>query len=315
MRTTDRAEGSGLQGCWMIEIPDDFASSTIDREGEGSRTWLASLPVLVDELLERWSCTPTATAMHGQVGLVVPVLRHGDPGVLKISHPHPGLVHEPHALAWWGGRGAVLLHERDDSNFAMVLEQAEQTSLADLDDVDEAVAAAGRLVRRLAVPAPPRLPRLRDHAEQWWLDEIREGAVELAYPLPQRVVDAALSTVKELGPDQPDTLVHGDLHYANVLRAEREPWLAIDPKGYVGDPAYDAIKLLRGHFDDLLAADDLKTALLRRLDIFSEAAELERERVSRWAQARAVMSAQWGRQNGDPGWLVDITDQIAEALT
>lgn len=299
----------------MIEIPQGFASSTIDREGEGSRGWLAALPLLVDELLERWSCTPTAAPMHGQVGLVVPVLRQGCPGVLKISHPHPGLVHEPHALACWGGQGAVLLHERDDSHFAMVLERAEQTSLADLGNVDEAVAAAGRLVHRLAVPAPPHLPRLCDHAEQWWLDEIRDGAEELAYPLSQRVVDAALSTVKELGPDQPDTLVHGDLHYANVLQSEREPWLAIDPKGYVGDPAYDAIKLLRGYFDDLLTAGDLRTALLRRLDIFADAAELDRDRVFRWAQARAVMSAQWGRQNGDPAWLVEITDQIAESLT
>lgn len=299
----------------MIEIPDGFVRSTVDREGEGSRAWLASLSELLDELLARWNCTPIATAMHGQVGLVVPVLRHGTSEVLKISYPHPGLAHEPHALAWWGGQGAVLLHERDDSKFAMLLEQASQVSLADLDDVDEAVATAGRLVRRLAVPAPPGLPRLRDHAEQWWGDEIREDAVQLAYPLPRRVVDAALATVEELGCDQPDILVHGDLRFANVLRAVREPWLAIDPKGYVGDPAYDAIKMLRGRHEDLFTAGDLKSALLRRLDIFADAAELDRERVRRWAQARAVMSSQWGRQNGDPAWLVNITDQIAELLT
>ncbi|MFC6593709.1 aminoglycoside phosphotransferase family protein [Kitasatospora paranensis] len=55
--------------------------------------------------------------------------------------------------------------------------------------------------------------------------------------------------LREFGADQPDTLVHGDLHFADVLRAEREPWPAIDPKGLVGDPAYDGLALLRSHPD------------------------------------------------------------------
>lgn len=262
----------------------------------------------------RWNCTPNAAPLHGQVGLVIPVLHRDSPAVLKISYPHLGLVHEPHALAWWNGAGAVLLHERDDTNFAMVLELASQSTLADLDDADEAVATAGRLARRLAVPAPPGLPRLRNHAAQWWGDEIREGDEQLSQLLPRRVVETALATVEELGPDQPETLVHGDLHFDNVLRAEREPWLAIDPKGYVGDPAYDAIKMLRGHTDHLFDTGNLKAALLRRIAIFSEAAELDRARVRRWAQMRAVMSAQWGRQNGDPPRLVNIAEQIAETL-
>ncbi|KJS51935.1 kinase, partial [Streptomyces rubellomurinus subsp. indigoferus] len=55
----------------------------------------------------------------------------------------------------------------------------------------------------------------------------------------------AVATVRVLGPRQPDTLVHGDLHARNILRSDREPWLAVDPKGYVGDPAYDAGTLLK----------------------------------------------------------------------
>lgn len=305
----------GTHGYPMIEIPKSFVFSTVQREGDASRTWLAALPQLLEELLVRWSCMPNGVPLHGQVGLVLPVLYHDSPAALKISYPHPGLVHEPHALARWNGAGAVQLHERDDEHFAMVLELARQSTLADLDDADEAIAKAGRLARRLAVPAPPGLPRLREHAEQWWGDEIRAGAEELAHPLARRVVEAALATVEELGPDQPDTLVHGDLHFENVLRAEREPWLAIDPKGYVGDPAYDAIKMLRGRVDNLFGTGNLRAALLRRLNVFSDAAELDRDRVRRWAQMRAVMSAQWGRQNGDHPRLVDITEQIAEILT
>ncbi|GAA5022610.1 hypothetical protein GCM10025734_79030 [Kitasatospora paranensis] len=140
----------------MIGIPEVFARDTVAREGQAGREWIAALPGLVDGLLERWDCTPEAPVRHGQVGIVVPVRSAGlPPAVLKVSFPHPGNIHEPTAFAAWGGRGAVRLHRRDDARFALLLERASTVTLADLPDVDEAVAAAGVLAARLAVPAPP----------------------------------------------------------------------------------------------------------------------------------------------------------------
>ncbi|MEU3738729.1 aminoglycoside phosphotransferase family protein [Streptomyces sp. NPDC032198] len=311
-----------------IEVPEGFALSTVQREGERGRAWLATLPGLADELLRRWDCEPSEAVTHGQVGIVVPVRRRydGTPAVLKISFPHPGNVHEPDAFAVWAGRGAVRLYERDDARFAMLLERAgapsapsadpehSAHSLASVEDTDEAVAVAGRLARRLAVPAPAGLPRMSSLVAEWEC-ELRDEDRELGSPLPARVVAAAIATVRELGRDQPETLVHGDLHFTNVLRSEREPWLAIDPKGYVGDPAYDSITLLRTRFEALLTAPDPRAAALRRLDVFADAAEVDRERARRWAQARAVTAAHWGMRHGDPAWLVKATEALAEALT
>nr|WP_071928417.1 aminoglycoside phosphotransferase family protein [Nocardia mangyaensis] len=94
--------------------------------------------------------------------------------------------------------------------------------------------------------------------------------------------------MRELGPGQPETLVHGDLHDANVLAGDREPWLAIDPKGYVGDPAYDTITVIRSYrFAPLLFAADPAAGLLRGLDLYCEAAHVDRVRARRWAQVRA----------------------------
>lgn len=321
---TPAAPASGPQGgdrrpsggAKVFGIPESFARGTVAREGDGGRTWLAALPGLVDELLERWNCTPTGPTMHGQVGIILPV-RRGDlpPAALKISYPHPGNVHEPDAFAIWAGRGAVRLHERDDARFAMLLERAKPGTLADVADVDEAVNIAGRLAGRLAVPAPPGLPRLRDDAEGWAQDLVEDSAA-LADPLPRRVLDAAVATLRELGPEQADTLVHGDLHYTNVLPGEREPWLAVDPKGYVGDPAYDAFTLLRGRCEELLAAPDPRSGLLRRLGIFADAAGVDRDRARRWAQARAVTAALWGRRHEhcEPAWVTRLSDRIAELL-
>ncbi|MFI9721498.1 aminoglycoside phosphotransferase family protein [Streptomyces sp. NPDC052396] len=299
----------------MLLIPEGFAQHTIDREGEPGRAWLASLPDLADELLHRWQCVRTTDpVVHGMVGLVLPVHRaDGTPAMLKISFPHHGNVHEPDAFAAWRGRGAVRLLERDDPRFAMLLERAGESTLAQLPSADEAMAVAGQLARRLAVPAPPALPRLRDRIPEWQ-EQLPKDAARLGHPLPARTLDAALATLRELGPDQPDTLLHGDLHANNVLRADREPWLAVDPKGWAGDPAYDAYTTLRSRAHDLLTATDVRTALLRRLTIFAEAADCAPERAVRWAQFRATMAAHWGRDNGEPEWMVAAYETMAGLL-
>ncbi|WP_326583247.1 aminoglycoside phosphotransferase family protein [Streptomyces sp. NBC_00481] len=305
----------------MIEVPDAFARSTVEREGESGVVWLAELPGIVEELLGRWGYVPDGPVVHGGVGVIVPVRERGGTAgalpaavatptvpaaalapltpaaVLKVSFPHPGNVHEPDAFETWGGRGAVQLYRRDDRRYAMLLERARASTLAEVGDEDEIVTVAGRLNRRLAVPAPPGLPRLRERTGIW-AEELRAEAGRLPDALPRHEVDAAVATLRELGHDRQDTVLHGDLHARNILRADREPWLAVDPKGYAGDPAYDGGTLLKSRALSLLGADDLRTAVHRVLDGFSEAAELDRERVRRWAQFHAVQAAFHGRRHG-----------------
>lgn len=302
-------------------IPEAFTRSTVEREGDAGAAWLAELPGIVAELMERWTLVPDGEVMHGGVGVIIPVRRAAQPAVLKVSFPHPGNVHEPDAFAAWGGRGAVLLHERDDDRFAMLLERARST-LESVDDGDEVLTVAGELNRRLAIPAPAGLPRLREQADEWEM-QLGKDAEELTHPLSGSVVGAAAATVRELGRVQPEVLIHGDFHARNILRADREPWLAVDPKGYVGDPAYDGGTLLKVWGLRLLGAADLQKGVHRALDVFAEAAGLERERVRRWAQLHAVQGAFWGRRHGfrrarsgpqlDP--LITYADQMAMLLT
>ncbi|MEU8323686.1 aminoglycoside phosphotransferase family protein [Nonomuraea sp. NPDC048881] len=306
----------------MIEVPEAFARSTVEREGEGAAKWLAELPGIAEELLASWSCVPDGAVLHGGVGIIVPVRRAGEAAVLKVSFPHPGNVHEPDAFAAWGGRGAVRLYERDDERFAMLLERARPSRLAELEDGDEVVTVAGRISRRLAVPAPPGLPRLREQADAWE-EQLRKDAAEVTRAPGPQVVEAAVATVRELGRVQPDLLVHGDLHAGNILRADREPWLAVDPKGYAGDPAYDGGTLLKSRALTLLEAGDLRKAVHRVLDVFAEAAEVDRERARRWAQFHAVQAAFSGRRHGFRiarsgarlDWLTAFADRLAELLT
>lgn len=296
----------------MIGIPEEFAQATTAREGEPGRKWITSLPALIDELLQRWSSEPDGPMMHGCVGVVLPVqYKVNTPAVIKVSYPHHGNIHEPNAFQTWNGRGAVRLHERDDEHYAMLLERAESGTLADVADFDYAVTILGRLSHRLAIAAPIALPRLSDLVSDWE-SRIRLDAAELNDPLPRHVIDVATATLRELGPDQPATLVHGDLHDTNVLRGSREPWLAIDPKGYVGDPAYDAITVVRSpRFAPMLTAPDAPQGLLRGLDIYCDAAEIDPGRARRWIQLGAVRASLWGRRHGDPEWLIQASDLLA----
>ncbi|MCX4091211.1 aminoglycoside phosphotransferase family protein [Nocardia sp. alder85J] len=299
-----------------IDIPEGFARSMASDAGEAGRTWIDALPAVLDELLQQWSCTPDGEVMHGRVGIVVPV-RHRDlpPAVMKVSFPHSWTVSESAAFAAWDGAGAVRLYARAGNYSAMLLERAARGTLADVADPERAVAIQGALARRLAVTAPPGFPTLSAQIAPWE-HEISTAASELGHPLPRRTVDAALATVRELGPDQPQTLVHGDLHDANVLGSDREDWLAIDPKVCVGDPAYDAFTAIYSpRFGDLIASPDPRPTLLRLLDIYCDAAEVDVERARRWTQAGAVREALRERRHSDSAELVQAADRLALALT
>ncbi|MFE8944808.1 aminoglycoside phosphotransferase family protein [Streptomyces sp. NPDC007856] len=299
----------------MISLPEAFVRNTVAREGRDGSLWAQQLPALMDRLLETWGCVPAGPMLHGMVAIALPVRRaDGTDAVLKVSWPHPGNRSEPSALAAWRGRGAVLLLERDDDNFAMLLEALGQDSLHHVEDPVEAFTEAGLLARQMAVAPPPGLPRL-EAVLAGWSAEIAAEARSLGQPLPRRVIDHAVATARELSTRQPETMVHGDLHFGNVLRARRQRWLAIDPKGFVGDPAYDGIALIRTRWAEAASESSIRRALTTRLQAFAEGAGLDLESVRRWAQTRAVVEAFWTRRHAEPTAVIDICDQIAVALT
>lgn len=97
-------------------------------------------------------------------------------------------------------------------------------------------------------------------------------------------------------------MLHGDLHHGNILSAQREPWLAIDPKGVIGEPAYELGAWLRNPFPQILRWDDPAGATLRRVDQMLGGLGIAQERILGWATYQAVFSSRWSFEDRDPEW-------------
>jgi streptomycin 6-kinase len=136
---------------------------------------------------------------------------------------------EPVALSTWHGDGAVLLLESDASG-VMLLERLDSDRMLDDEPIDFAVETAGRLLRRLAVPAPAGLRRTMRGEASRSTEQLPATWDRLGRPLPRALLETAVDLCRTLGPKAGSLLVNDDLHYENVLAGTREPWLVIDPK-------------------------------------------------------------------------------------
>ena len=131
--------------------------------------------------------------------------------------------------------------------------------------------------------------------------------------MPTALVERAEALFARLLASQAEpVLLHGDLHHFNVLAAQRQPWLAIDPKGVVGEPAYDTAALLHNPAE-LLDAPHPSKALERRIDQLAEQLGLDRARVREWGISQAVLAAYWGWE--DSGHVWEEALRFAELLS
>ena len=164
----------------------------------------------------------------------------GGSAVLKICYPNEEFQTEVEALRLCAGEGAVQLFEADVDRGVMLLEYVKPgTRLSELKDDEEATSIAASVMRQLWKPAPSAhpFPSVADWAKG--MGRLREQFDGGTGPFPELLVDRAEKLFPELlGSMAEPVVLHGDLHHFNILAAERQPWLAIDPKGVVGEPAY-----------------------------------------------------------------------------
>jgi streptomycin 6-kinase len=285
--------------------------------GTAGAAWLDALPATLDAIARDWSLTPGEPFDLSYHYVAAATLADGTPAVLKLGVPGGGsLAEEAPALAAFAGRGAVRLLRADLDRGALLLERALPGDRARALPDAAATAAAITVMRELhAVVAGPSLPDALTQAGAFdrYLARFPDGG-----PLPRAHVAAAAGLMRELCASAPArVLLHGDLHHDNLLRAARAPWLAIDPHGLTGDPAYEIGSWLFNPDPD--DRDPALTALMPgRLEQLADGLAQPVDRVAAWGFVKSVMSDVWTVETWTPGdaWspvsrAMDVADLLA----
>lgn len=156
------------------------------------------------------------------------------------------------------------------------------------------VAAGVMKKMRTPAPRPSPFPTTADWAKG--LASLRHHFNGGTGPIPENLVVKAESLYPWLNETVKNPqLLHGDLHHDNILAGRKGTWLAIDPKGVIGEMEYEVISFLMNHLPE---ADPI-AAIRRRVDLFVKELHLQRERVLAWAFCHTILSAWWYVEDGD----------------
>ncbi|MFD7611806.1 aminoglycoside phosphotransferase family protein [Streptomyces sp. NPDC059828] len=284
----------------MIDIPEALVASQIRWNGEAGRAFVEGLPGRVEELAGRWGLRVTGPSMHGVASLVLPVVRERDGvrAVLKLQVLDSENAGEPLALRSWDGDGAVLLLDHDLDTGTLLLERLAGPHLSSVEDDREAVRILADLLARLtSMPAPMTgLRRLGDIAAAM-LERVPAAVGALVDEGEGALLRDCAAAVREVVDEPGDRLLHWDLHYDNILAAEREPWLVIDPKPMAGDPGFELLPALVNRFRSDAGATQWRFDLLtERLGLDREG----RERARAWTLGRVLENGLWDVAEGAP---------------
>ncbi|WP_405937991.1 aminoglycoside phosphotransferase family protein [Streptomyces sp. NBC_00726] len=298
----------------MIDIPDALLATQSAYNGAAGRAFVAALPGLAAEFLERWGLRRDGAAMYGVCALVLPVVRAGDGrrAVLKLQPVDAETAGEPVALRLWGaaGAGAVRLLEHDPESGSMLLERLDgHRSLAGEPDPDRAVRVIAGLLAELTAVRPGAGAKgagagfgAAGAGYGAGLRGLGEAAARMLAAAPgvvtalvdeeeRALVRDCAAAVREVAGEPGDRLLHWDLHFGNVLAREGGAgWVAIDPKPLVGDPGFELLPALVDRFD----AD----AVGKRFDAMTGVLGLDRGRAAAWTLGRVLQNACWSAEGG-----------------
>jgi streptomycin 6-kinase len=252
------------------------------QSSDEARAWLAALPARVNELGRRWRLSFEAAAAGASATCsFIAFVRTSDgtPAALKVGMPHMEAEQELDGLRFWDGEPTVRLLDADPAAGALLLERCEPgTPLSERPAPEQDEVIAGLLRRLWRAPPSPQAFRPLELMVKYWAD--CAFARESDWP-DAGFARAGIALLLELArPTARDVLLATDLHAGNVLRAQRQPWLVIDPKPFLGDAAYDSTQHLLNGLPRVCADPaGTVTSMAERLGVSGE-------RVRSWLWAR-----------------------------
>ncbi|HSK71137.1 MAG TPA: aminoglycoside phosphotransferase family protein [Pyrinomonadaceae bacterium] len=292
---------------FFAELPLKFTEVILGAYREEGNLWIERLPEIIGEIEENWSLKAWKPFQNLSYHYVSPcVLTDGSEAVLKIGFPGDSrtVFSEIKILKFLGGKGAVKLLRFDEKRFCFLLEKlvpGENLKTIYQNEPSEAVKTAIEVMRKFWQNPPENhnFPTL----EKWFEGFIEAEKINFA---PNYVKKARMFFDELTANSKQQTLLHGDFHHENILSAEREPFLAIDPKGIVGDIGYDISVFLINQANWLKTESNLKGKLDFTILQFAEGFEIEPQNLRKWVFAHSVLSAWWTFEENCENWRDEL---------
>lgn len=284
---------------YIFKLPDKFKQNILGLHAEKGEQWLDNLPNLIAEISKNWLLSVEKPFPKLSYNFVAPcICADGTEAVLKIGYNEENSIifSEAKFLKLLGGKGAVKLLQFDQRRCAMLLEKlvpGENLKKLCVIDDERATQIAINVLRQIRREPSENavFPTLRN----WTASFQKAGQTNFSYNLVQK----AQAYFAELTDSSAQPLLlHGDFHHENILSAGRESFLAIDPKGIIGDIGFEISVFLNNPRGWLLSHPNRKMICERRIENFAQNFQVEPRDLRKWAFAEAVLSAWWTIEDG-----------------
>lgn len=282
--------------------------------GEKGKSWLNALPSIVKALSTHWSLSNITPVDNMSWNYVAFAMQEDSyPVVLKISCTQELIVDEYRSLRHFNGRGAINVLAMNEQYHALLLERAIPGDL--LKDqykynVKSTINTFSQVVKTLA--SQNRIDAKFSHVGKWCeaIDRVKIGSIAS-----HLVSKAQELKIKLLNTAKDEYVCHGDLHLENIIK-QGVNWLAIDPKGIVGEMTFEAAAFnLLNQEERHDTTGSLSLKIIERIDFLSTALEIDRDRLIAWIFLRVIISVQWFiEDNGDESYMLALAYHLYPLL-
>ncbi|MDP1723546.1 MAG: aminoglycoside phosphotransferase family protein [Alphaproteobacteria bacterium] len=280
-----------------------FNQNIINLYGDKGKNWLHSLPKLIQEYAKDWHLTQLKPFENLTYNYVLSAVQNTKPVVLKVSPDIESLRKEADALRAFNGHSCVKFYAENDD--ALLIERAipgqSLKNYFNLRD-EEAIYIASDLITKLhkaPLPIENQFPHISD-----WL-----ALLDQDLNIPSEYLQKARDLKNHLLETSPkNVLLHGDLHHDNILSHSND-WIAIDPKGIIGDPAYEIAAFIRNPIPDLLTIRNAKEIIEKRIQVFAHILKTPSQRIAQWNFVQAILAWAWALEDDcDPLYFKKFTE-------
>jgi len=281
----------------------ELAKNIINLYGEQGKQWLTSLSEVTARIATAHRLSNLKPVNNLSYNYVLSGLRGSQPIILKLGLDTEALKREALALKAFAGFGAVNILTESDG--MLLLERANpgislRSYLHEKDN--DAIQITSECLKRLhqaPIPSDHHFPHIND-----WL-----MALDKNLSIPADYLHKARKLRDELiATSAPPALLHGDLHHDNILQNSND-WIVIDPKGVIGEPAYEVAAFIRNPIPELLAHNNASGIINNRITQFAEILKLSEHRIINWCYAQAVLAWAWALEdNCDETYFKKLTE-------